>query len=70
VNRADSEQVHVKAHAIKGAAANIAAQRMRETAAAIDAKAKAGDLDGVAEMVTRLEDEFEEFVSELGSPPI
>ena len=66
VNRGDSEDTRIKAHTIKGTAANIAAQRMREVAAAIEAKAKEGDSNGIAEMVRRLEDEFEKFGLESG----
>jgi len=65
--RVDSAQVRIKAHAIKGAAANIAARQMTEHAAAIEAKAIAGDLGGVVEMVANLEAEFEEFDRESGS---
>ena len=65
--RVDSAQVRTKAHAIKGAAANIAARQMTEHAAAIEAKAIAGDLGGVVEMVAKLEAEFEKFGRESGS---
>ena len=68
LDRADFDQVRIQAHAIKGAASNISALRMQETAAAIEARAKKGSLDGVPELVGRLEDEFEEFGRESGNP--
>jgi len=40
---------------------------MTEHAAAIEAKAIAGDLGGVVEMVAKLEAEFEKFGRESGS---
>ena len=61
LDHADSPQVRIEAHAIKGAAANIAAIQMRETAAAIEARAKTEDLGGIAEMLAQLDHEFEEF---------
>jgi HPt (histidine-containing phosphotransfer) domain-containing protein len=68
LDRVDSDQVRIQAHTIKGAASNISALRMQETAAAIEARAKTGSLEGVAELVGRLEDEFEAFGRECGNP--
>jgi signal transduction histidine kinase/CheY-like chemotaxis protein len=70
LDRADSDQVRIQAHTIKGAAANIAALRMQQTAAAIEAEAKKGSLEGVSELVHQLEDEFEEFGRQSGNPLI
>jgi len=61
VDAGDAENTRVQAHAIKGAAANISAMRIKETAAILDAQAKLGQLDGAAGLVERLEEEFAEF---------
>jgi HPt (histidine-containing phosphotransfer) domain-containing protein len=68
LDRADFNQVRIQAHAVKGAAANISALRMQETAAAIEAQARRGTLDGAAELVRRLENEYEEFGRDSGNP--
>ncbi len=66
LDRVDPDQVRIQAHTIKGAAANIAALRMQQTAAAIEVEAKKGSLEGVAELVHQLQDEFEEFGGKPG----
>jgi hypothetical protein len=43
---------------------------MQQTAAAIEGEAKKGSLEGVAELVHQLEDEFEEFGREAGNHSI
>jgi hypothetical protein len=43
---------------------------MQQTAAAIEAEAKKGSLEGVSELVHQLEDEFEEFGRQSGNPLI
>jgi two-component system, sensor histidine kinase and response regulator len=68
LDHADFDQVRIRAHTIKGAAANISALRMQETAAAIESRARKGSLEGVAERVCQLEAEFEEFGRESGYP--
>ncbi len=57
----DLEQVRIQSHTIKGAAANISARRMRETAAAMEADARAGRRDREAELLNQLKDELREF---------
>lgn len=57
----DSDKVRTSAHAIKGSSANIGAMQMRETAAVIEADAKAGDLSGAPAGLERLKQQLEEF---------
>jgi len=54
----DAQQVHRQAHTIKGAAANIAAARIRASATILDEAAIAGDLSGAPELLSALEAEF------------
>jgi len=62
----NTDQVRIQAHTIKGAAANISALRLKETAADIEAHARKGDLDDGEAMVGRLESELEEFMRIAG----
>jgi len=57
----DDEQVRIQAHSIKGAAANISANRMKETAFALEMLVHDGQRDGRRELVARLESELREF---------
>ncbi|MEI6205207.1 MAG: response regulator [Desulfuromonadales bacterium] len=66
VESGDSGRTHVQAHTIKGAAANITAEKIRATATALDDQAKAGEMAGAMKLVERLEEEFAEFVRETG----
>jgi signal transduction histidine kinase/DNA-binding NarL/FixJ family response regulator/HPt (histidine-containing phosphotransfer) domain-containing protein len=47
-----------QAHRIKGAAANIGCEALRETALAMELAGKKGDLQGIRKMVPRLERDF------------
>jgi len=55
------DQVRIQAHTIRGAAANIAAYRIKETASALEVMASEGDRDRMCEMLARLESDYEEF---------
>ncbi len=55
----DLTQVASTAHSIKGAAANLAAERARALAWAIESRARAGDSAGLAELAGELAAELE-----------
>ncbi|MCM0082843.1 response regulator [Geomonas sp. Red32] len=67
VGEGDPVKVRGQAHAIKGAAANISAAKIRSLAASIEAKGKDGELSGVPELLAELETSFAEFVAETES---
>jgi len=56
-----SDQVRIQAHTIKGAAANIAAHKMKATASALEGMALDGHRDDWLKCVIQLETEFKEF---------
>ncbi|WP_277057182.1 ATP-binding protein [Trichlorobacter lovleyi] len=55
------DKVRTTSHAIKGSSANIGAMQMRETAAAIEAAAKTGDVSGAPAGLEKLKVQLEEF---------
>ena len=57
----DTDKVRTSSHAIKGSSANIGAMQMRETAAAIEADAKTGDITGASAGLEKLKVQLEEF---------
>ncbi len=57
----DGEQIRIQAHTIKGAAANIAAHRIRESAFAMETLGREGKLDEVAALFQQLTKEIEDF---------
>jgi signal transduction histidine kinase/CheY-like chemotaxis protein/HPt (histidine-containing phosphotransfer) domain-containing protein len=57
----DGEQARIQSHTIKGAAANISARQVRETAAAIEVHAREGKLDEVAGLFLQLKDDLAAF---------
>jgi len=61
INSEDGEQVRIQSHAIKGAAANISAHKMKATAAALEKMVLEGQREGLRELAARLESEFMEF---------
>lgn len=63
VEAGSDEQLRMQAHTIKGAAANIAAHRILETASALEIMGRDGEKDGVQALVDQLEAEFAEFKS-------
>jgi CheY-like chemotaxis protein/HPt (histidine-containing phosphotransfer) domain-containing protein len=65
IERKDGEQMRIQAHTIKGAAGNISASRMRETASVIESLAREGQLDEVTEKFSQLKDDYEAFNTEV-----
>ncbi|MGM0574785.1 MAG: Hpt domain-containing protein [Myxococcota bacterium] len=57
--RGDSAEAARVAHALKGSAANVGAIRLRDTAAAVEARAKADDAAGAAAVLDRADRDFE-----------
>ncbi|MEI6208896.1 MAG: response regulator [Desulfuromonadales bacterium] len=67
VEHGDGEQVRVQAHTIKGAAANISAGRVRETAAAMEVHAREGRVDEAAGLLRQLKEDLEAFQHEVST---
>lgn len=67
IDSADGEQVRILAHTIKGAAANIAARRVKETAAAMEVHARAGRVAEASELFRQLQDEIDVFNREVAA---
>ncbi|MBC7963244.1 MAG: response regulator, partial [Steroidobacteraceae bacterium] len=65
VDCSNADEIHRQAHTIKGAAANIAAPRIRDQATLLDEMAKAGELDGILRQMELLEAEFEHFRNDI-----
>jgi CheY-like chemotaxis protein/HPt (histidine-containing phosphotransfer) domain-containing protein len=61
IKRSDTEQVRIQAHTIKGAAANISARQVRETASTMEMHAREGRLDEVAGLLQKLQNELQAF---------
>jgi HPt (histidine-containing phosphotransfer) domain-containing protein len=61
------DKVRTSSHAIKGSSANIGAMQMRETAAAIEAAAKTGDITGAPAGLEKLKVQLEEFKAATGN---
>ncbi|MEM7167681.1 MAG: Hpt domain-containing protein [Planctomycetota bacterium] len=59
------DRVSSAAHAIKGAAANICAERIRLLAAQMESDARQGVVADISEMSAMLEAEFDRFVAEV-----
>lgn len=57
---ADAHAVRLQAHTIRGAAGNCAAERLRETACAMDVAAGTGDLETVLTLLPELEQRLQE----------
>jgi HPt (histidine-containing phosphotransfer) domain-containing protein len=55
------EDAYRTAHAVKGSAANVGAQMLAETAAAIEKACKAGDAASAAEMLGEAQSRFDLF---------
>ena len=67
IEQNDGEQIRIQAHTIKGAAANIAAHRIRETASAMETYAREGKISAAAELMVKLTRELDEFNHEVAS---
>jgi HPt (histidine-containing phosphotransfer) domain-containing protein len=62
----DARACERQAHSIKGAAANVGGERLRQTAKKIEKAADAEDLATVLACMPELEDRFEELKAEIG----
>jgi len=65
--RGDREVIHLQAHSIKGAAANIGAERIVEIAREIEDAAHDGNQDDFAFLLPRLRHELDVFCQETGA---
>ena len=63
--RCDGEQLRIQAHTIKGAAGNISACRLRETAANMEIHAREGRLDDSTGLILKLKDDMLAFEREV-----
>lgn len=63
LDEADSSGTRVQAHALKGAAATVAAESLRAVALAIEQAGTPGQLDHCGELLPRAVEEFERFKS-------
>ena len=66
LEEADAPSARLQAHALKGAAATVAAEGLREIALAMEQTATAGQLDRCGELLPRAVEEFERFNSTVG----
>ena len=66
ISTSDTEGLRVASHTIKGSCGNIGAMQMRETAVAIEASAKSGDISGAPEGLALLKRQLEEFKTTVG----
>ncbi len=57
----DGEQIRIQAHSIKGAAANIAAHRVRESASAMETFGREGKLDEAGALFQQLKNDVDAF---------
>ena len=65
LNAGDAENVHEKAHSIKGASGSLGLNELYETAKAIDDRARANSLDGLENMVQSFSERYEKLVEEF-----
>lgn len=64
----DFETAALRAHAIKGAASNVGAERLRDVAAAIENMAREKHLSEAEAKVPNLENEFQTFKQTISQP--
>ncbi len=65
IEQNDDEQIRIQAHTIKGAAGNISAKRIRETAASMEALVREGNPGGAAALFPQLENDIISFQNEI-----
>ena len=65
LDEADAPGARLQAHALKGAAATVAAEGLRAIALAMERAGTAGQLDRCGELLPRAVEEFERFKSTL-----
>ena len=58
--QSDSSQVHLLAHSIKSASANVGAMRLSDLASALEGKARQSDLDEASQSIRQLREMFED----------
>ena len=63
IESGNDEQVRIHAHSIKGAAANIAAHKMKESASVLEEMARDGRREGWGGRLILLEAEFRDFTA-------
>jgi len=63
--RRDGDQLRIQAHTIKGAAGNIAARRIWNTALTMETDAREGRLDEAIALIRQMKDEIEAFQHEV-----
>jgi len=68
INEGNDEQVRIQAHSIKGAAANISAHKMQETAALLELAVRDGRRDEWSKLIAQLDSEYLEFINTLKCP--
>ncbi|OGR26181.1 MAG: hypothetical protein A2277_19045 [Desulfobacterales bacterium RIFOXYA12_FULL_46_15] len=64
INKKDMEEVRCNSHALKGAAANVNAERLKKTALEMENKAKNGNPDSFVEIYPTLQNEYQRFMRE------
>ena len=67
IESGNDEQVRIQSHSIKGAAANIAAHKMKESASALEDMAREGSREGWRERLIQLEAEYRDFTAAVRS---
>ncbi|QIN79092.1 PAS domain S-box protein [Rubrobacter marinus] len=65
--RGDAEGLRLAAHGLKGGSGSFGARRMARIAEGVEALGRSGDLDGAAERIAELEDEFWRVCAELAA---
>jgi HPt (histidine-containing phosphotransfer) domain-containing protein len=65
LDRADAIGIQSEAHALKGAAATVSAERLNAIALAMESAGKGGELDRCGELLPRAVEELERFKSTL-----
>jgi HPt (histidine-containing phosphotransfer) domain-containing protein len=65
IRKADSKTLERAAHALKGAAGNLLARRVREVSLILEEMGGAGSLEGAEEALVTLEEELERLQLEL-----
>jgi signal transduction histidine kinase/CheY-like chemotaxis protein/HPt (histidine-containing phosphotransfer) domain-containing protein len=64
IEQNDVEQIRIQAHTIKGAAGNISARRMKDTAATMETAVREGRLDEVSALRLQLKSDFDNFIKD------
>jgi len=65
INTSHAEEAGKQAHKIRGAAANMSGDAMRETAGAMEKSGKAGDLESLNRLLPVLQENYEKLAEEL-----